>query len=99
VTGTSLGDAGIWNADDGQQFANLGEGSEVSGVAFSPDGQVLAIGSENGSVMLLRQTVSNPTQRFFVHVICGKVRGNMTQAQWANYVPGQPYQKTCTAYP
>jgi len=99
VTGTSLGDAGIWNADDGQQFANLGEGSEVFGVAFSPDGQVLAIGSENGSVMLLRQTVSNPTQRFFVHVICGKVRGNMTRAQWANYVPGQPYQKTCTAYP
>jgi hypothetical protein len=23
----------------------------------------------------------------------------MTSAQWAAYVPGQPYQKACTAYP
>jgi hypothetical protein len=34
-----------------------------------------------------------------LHLICGEVRGNMTQDQWMANVPNQPYQKTCPAYP
>jgi hypothetical protein len=95
VTGDSLGNVIIWNAVSGQQLARLSENGTVDGLAFSRDGQVLAIGSQNGNVVLLWQNLANLTQRFFTRLICGKIRGNMTQAQWAEYAPGQPYQKTC----
>lgn len=90
VTGDSLGNISFWNAADGQLFALLAETGSVSDLAFSPDGQVLAIGGVNGNIVLLRQNLMNLTQRFFMHLICGGVRGNMTRAQWAEYAPGQP---------
>ena len=95
VTGDYVGNVGIWNAANGHQFANLAEGSTVSSLAFSPHGQVLALGGMNGNIVLLWQNLTNLTQRLFMHLICGKVRGNMTQAQWAQYASGQAYQKTC----
>jgi WD40 repeat protein len=95
VTGDSLGDVDLWNTASRQRFANLVEGSTVASLAFPPHGQVLAIAGLNGNIVLVWQDLTNLTQRFFVHLICGKVRGNMTQAQWAEYAPGQPYQKTC----
>ncbi len=95
VTADSPGDVDFWNAADWQLFARLSETGAAYSLAFSPDGQVLAIGGLNGNVVLLRQNLMNLTQRFFMHVICGEVRGNMTRAQWAEYAPGQPYQKTC----
>ncbi len=95
VTGDYVGNVGIWSAVTRQQSANLAEGSTVASLAFSPHGHVLAIGGMNGNIVLLWQNLTNLTPRFFMHLICGKVRGNMTQAQWAQYAPGQPYQKTC----
>ena len=73
----------------------LAEGSAVGSLAFSSHGQVLAIAGQDGNIMLLWQNLANLSQRYFMQLICGKVRGNMSQAQWAEYVPGQPYQKTC----
>jgi hypothetical protein len=46
----------------------------------------------------LRQKLSNLTQGVFMHLICDKIRGNMTRFQWTYYASGQPYQKTCPAY-
>ena len=95
VTGDSLGNVGIWDAANGLPLANLAEGGAVTSLAFPPHGQLLAIGELNGNVVLLWQNLTNLTQRFFKNLICGKVRENMTRAQWAEYAPGQPYQKTC----
>ena len=86
-----------WNAADGQRLANLAEGAEVTSLAFSSHGPVLAIGGLNGNVALLWENLANLTQRYFMQLICGKVRGNMTQEQWARYAPGQSYQKTCSS--
>ena len=86
----------MWNADNGQQFARLGESGPVNSLAFSPDGSVLAIGGLNGNIVLLRQSLTDLTQRFFTHLICEKVRENITPDQWAQYAPGQPYQRTCS---
>jgi len=46
--------------------------------------------------MLLRQDLTDLNERFFMHLICEKVRENITPAQWAQYAPGQPYQRTCS---
>jgi hypothetical protein len=95
VTGDSLGNVDIWNAANGQRFANLNEGRAVTSLALSSDGRVLAIGGLTGDVVLLRQNLANLTRGYFMQLVCGKLRGNMTTAQWAEYAPGQPYQKTC----
>jgi hypothetical protein len=95
VTGDSLGNAGIWNAASRQQSANLTEGGAVTGLAYSSHDQVLAIGDSNGGTVLLRQNLANLTQRYFTQLVCGRNQENMTQAQWADYASGQPYQKTC----
>ena len=95
VTGDALGDVGIWNAANGQRFANLAEGGAVASLAFSSHGPLLAIGGLNGNIVLLRQDLASLNQGF-TQLICSKVRGNMTQAQWEAYAPGQPYQKTCS---
>ena len=99
AVGDLNGNLGLWDTGSGHQAATLAEGSPVYTVAFSPNGQTLAIGDLNGNVTLLRQSLWNLTGGFLSHLICGEVRRNMTQAQWVANAPGQPYQKTCSAYP
>ncbi len=99
TVGDAGGDAVLWDAGDGQRTATLAEGAPVDGVAFSRDGQTLAIGDLNGDVALLRQSLWHLTGGFLSGLICGEVRENMTRAQWAANAPGQPYQRTCSAYP
>ena len=95
VAGDSVGGVGVWNAANWQQFADLTESGAVSSLAFAPHDQVLAIASLNGNIVLLRQNLANLTPPLFTHLICDKVRVEITQAQWEKYAPGQSYQKTC----
>ena len=95
VAGDSVGGVGVWNAANWQQFADLTESGAVSSLAFAPHDQVLAIASLNGNIVLLRQNLANLTPPLFTHLICNKVRVEITQAQWEKYAPGQSYQKTC----
>ena len=96
VTADSSGNLGMWNADNGQQFARLSGNNTVNSLAFSPDGSILALGELNGSIVFLRQRLTDLTQRFFTHLICEKVPENIAPVQWAQYAPGQPYQRTCS---
>jgi hypothetical protein len=70
----------------------------VEGLAFSPNGQTLAIGDFNG-VELLPQRISDGNVAVYSHIICGEIRGNMTKPEWSNNVPDQPYHKTCPGDP
>jgi WD40 repeat protein len=102
VTGDDAGNVAIWNANTGQLFGSLAErntGGSVDSATFSPNGLAVAAGQANGGIALLRQNLSEPSQRFFTHLICGKVQEDITPDQWAQYVPGEPYQKTCPSYP
>jgi WD40 repeat protein len=99
AAGDDGGGVGVWHTASGQRTASLAEGSPVYSVAFSPTGQVLALGFDNGNVALFRQDLSDLTYGIFARLICDEVRGNMTRAQWTANAPGQPYQKTCPAYP
>ena len=93
AAGDSMGKVRIWDAADGQQLATLSEVGSVTSLAFSSNGPVLAIGGLNGDVVLLRENLTDlDTSR---QLVCGKVQGNLTRAQWDDYAPGQPYKKTC----
>jgi WD40 repeat protein len=102
ATGDYLGDATIWNASSWQRIADLTEdsgGSSVTSVAFGQHSGALALGYENERVALFQQQPWNLPQGTLTRLICDEVKTNMTSAQWAAYVPDQPYQKACTAYP
>jgi WD40 repeat protein len=49
VTGSRNGAAQIWNAETGALVESLRPGLEVFGVAFSPDGSLLATTTDNGA--------------------------------------------------
>jgi WD40 repeat protein/energy-coupling factor transporter ATP-binding protein EcfA2 len=101
VAGDYLGDAAIWNTSSWQPIADLTEasgGSPVTSAAFSKNNQILALGYENRSIAFFPKQPWNLTQGAFKNLICDEVHANMTPSQWAAYVPGQPYKKTCTAY-
>lgn len=99
VSGDSLGDVTTWDVATDQQIDRVAEGStSITDVAFSPNGRAVAAAEYGGAVTLLTRGISTIDQALLTQLICGEVRENMTQAQWIENAPGQPYQKTCPAY-
>jgi WD40 repeat protein len=99
AAGNDGGDIGMWNIGTRQQAATWNQGARVFAVAFSSDGKTFAIGDSNGIIKLLQQSLWKSTDSSLSRLVCNEVRRNMTQDEWAANAQGQPYQKTCPAYP
>jgi WD40 repeat protein/DNA-binding SARP family transcriptional activator len=66
----------------------------VSGLAFDADGKHLYASSTDGTIR--RWDVDPNSWRERICDIAGR---NLTQAEWAQYLPGEPYQITCEQWP
>jgi WD40 repeat protein len=86
----------LWDVATGQPvglpFAE--HTAAVTSVAFSPDGQTLASGSEDGAILLWDVSLASWQAR-----ACTNAGRNLSRAEWAQYLPGQPYHKTCEQWP
>ena len=92
----NVGNVSFWNLASGAELAVLPDMSgSAPSLAFSRSGGVLAIAGPGGEITLLRLDLSDVNSSYFKNLICGEVRSSLTSSQWAQYVPGQPYQKTC----
>lgn len=63
-------------------------------LAFSPDERWLVGGNQDGSIRMWDLNLDS-----LIKKACSIVGRNFTQAEWAQYFPGEPYRKTCDQWP
>jgi len=63
-------------------------------VAFSPDGKTLVSSGWEGTLRIWDMDTASWRAR-----ACAIVGRNMTLAEWARYLPDQPYARTCEQWP
>jgi WD40 repeat protein len=68
----------------------------VESVAFAPDGHTLATGSQDGTVILWDLAAMNHLRRHAIERACSLTQHGLTRDEWKRYVPGLPYQNTCS---
>ncbi|MEK7784336.1 MAG: hypothetical protein AAB658_02775, partial [Chloroflexota bacterium] len=81
----------------------VGHGSAVRSVAFSADGKTFVSGGDDNAVILrsvsaiqLNEDVGDANNFALLKARACQMAGrNLTQAEWAQYLPGTPYRKTC----
>ncbi len=68
-----------------------GYSSPVVSLTFTPDGQMLLSGHEDGSVILWDLRYASLKER-----ACRQANRDFSAEEWQKYLPGLPYRKTCT---
>lgn len=101
--GTELGaavtNAGVWLWDLADRArpavrAVLPTSGATYSIGFHPDGETLGAGGTESVVWLWSTRPERAAAR-----ICATVGDRITEAEWARYVPGPPYQPPCPVRP
>jgi WD40 repeat protein len=78
-----------------QEIVRLSHEDTVKDVALSPDGRYLATVSMDGTTQLVR--LLSPEQ--LISEICSRLTRNLSLEEWQQYLPNEPYRKTCPNLP
>jgi WD40 repeat protein len=94
----------LWDLSDRAHPTRLGQplaghGDAVASVVFSPDGKTLATGSDNGTVILWDLSQLNALRNDPVQRACALTGRGLNRDEWTGYIPGLPYENTCTSQP
>jgi len=84
----------LWDITNPARPSDLGSLTGSSGtvfsVAFSPTGNAIAAGSQDGTARLWLATPASAAE-----YVCSIVGAPITRAEWAQYIPGLPYNPPC----
>ena len=72
-----------------------GHAGWVSAVAADPHGNGLASAGEDGAVRLWDPVLWSDDASPLRDRVCEGARRSLTRAEWAEYLPDQPYHRTC----
>jgi hypothetical protein len=81
-------------ASDGLRRMVHGHTGPVLSVAFNPDGQTLASGSNDRTIRFW-----SPDTRPWPTLVCDRAGRNLTRDEWRQYLGDGPYHKTCPDLP
>ena len=76
--------------------------TDTDGLAFSPDGKMLAFGDQEGTIQLydLTHPLIRLPLRGLVDLVCEKVWRNLSLDEWHQFVSEDlPYERTCPTLP
>jgi len=90
ATASDDGTAGLWDPRTGQSLAILRHGDKVFELVFSSDGSRLATGTDGEMAYVWRVHTQDLADQ-----ACQIAGRNLTSEEWAQYLGGQPYRKTC----
>jgi WD40 repeat protein len=90
ATGHGDGTAIIWQITDGRQLARVTHKHkcEVKSVTFSPCGRYVATASADRTAIIWLWRPED-----LIEVARSRVNGNLTEEEWQQYLPGEPYCK------
>jgi WD40 repeat protein len=96
VSGSFDGTARVWEASSGQEIARMSHEDTVYSVAFSPDGKWVL--SYSGFLTTtVRVWLWRPQD--LISLACSRLDRNLTREEWAQYIPGEAYRRTCPELP
>jgi len=105
--GATLAAAGdalrLWDPLRQQELGQpLGTGDSdtfFEGLAIGEDGRTLLTAAGDGTVVRWDPILLSRGYAAWQERLCVLAGRNLTPAEWAQYVPGQPYHRTCPAFP
>jgi len=92
----------LMNAATGEEFTALSFGGRtITSLRFSPDGGTLAVGTEDGTVLLwdLALLDTDTDREPYLKIACSMVGRNFNDSEWKKFLGDAPYQKTCPNLP
>lgn len=83
----------LWDVKNATPYLKLESFASPVSAAYFEAGDLITLEKEGRTV----EWTINPAD--WTTRACQAVNRNLTQAEWATYLPGQPFRKTCTANP
>ena len=83
-------DLAIWNLEDGARLAEWTVDSRVSRMCFLAGDEALVTGDQANMAMIRPWRTSGVSD-----AVCSNLTRNLSEREWATYLPGLPYERTC----
>jgi WD40 repeat protein len=84
----------LWDLATRQVITGLFAEQSVETLVFSPDKMFFTTQDRSGTVLLW-----NLETPFLLEQTCWRAGRNLTRAEWAQYLPHEPYRATCPQWP
>jgi WD40 repeat protein len=99
---TGDGVVSLLDSASGEEITTLsvGRGALIS-LSFTPDGKKLAIGTQDGAVLLWDLSLLDKDTKAeqTLELACSLAQRNLTRSEWGQYFGTEPYRRTCPNLP
>jgi WD40 repeat protein len=100
VSASHLGTFSVWDLSSNAQIGEAvpSNTASVETVAFSPDGDFVASGSLDGTIIIRPTSSLTPDLDRMTDHLCAVAGRNLTNEEWNEFLPFRPYEPTCPEF-